>query len=296
MFRLFDEFAVEITEAILSSGYTNGHIRVIVRIIALLRSSTLPIHSLAEFKTRVTDEAMVFRVRKGPNGFAPEYLSKTTKPAVLRGILATTRVLTYTALDCLKYYLDRSRALRPEHPIDENFIFGRDGPAENQHIRPPSRKFEGRDVRPPSWTEVQRVTRAFWRIQLFYDLRKAAASSLLSWPKEDIEKLNSSGPIDLLHPTEVYVSNPYPYELPHPEFQELNSIIEYTRCKVVSADIWRWLPLGKREGRRDWPIPVRERKDWRLLVHPGPGFEFYVRNCSRWGTVYRHLQITLYDS
>lgn len=49
---------------------------------------------------------------------------------------------------------------------------------------------------PPSWIEEQRVTRAFWRIQIFHDPQKAAAASLLNWPEEDIEEL-SSGPLKL---------------------------------------------------------------------------------------------------
>ena len=67
--RMFESYAVEITEAVLGSGYMCGHIRVMVRIMAIIRSSTLPIQSLREFKHRVTSQSLMsttgFGERKG---------------------------------------------------------------------------------------------------------------------------------------------------------------------------------------------------------------------------------------
>jgi hypothetical protein len=40
--RLFNDYAVGITEAVLSAGFIHGHIRVIICIIAFIRPSTLP--------------------------------------------------------------------------------------------------------------------------------------------------------------------------------------------------------------------------------------------------------------
>ena len=68
IFRVFDKYAVEIIEAVLSSGHTDGHIRVTIRVIALIRSSTLPTASLAEFKKRVTMRAMQHRLSKSEDG------------------------------------------------------------------------------------------------------------------------------------------------------------------------------------------------------------------------------------
>lgn len=39
VFRLFDKYAVDITEAVLSSSFTYRHIQVIIHIVALIRSS-----------------------------------------------------------------------------------------------------------------------------------------------------------------------------------------------------------------------------------------------------------------
>lgn len=118
-FRVFGNYAVEIMDTVLSSsGLTNGHVQAILRIIALIRSSALPIQNLQEFR-RVTIEAVYWRVRPSKNGFAPERFLKTASPVVLRSILATHRQITCVALDHLKGCLARFRALRPEHLVDE---------------------------------------------------------------------------------------------------------------------------------------------------------------------------------
>jgi len=169
--RLFNDYAVEITEAILSSGYICGHIRVIVRIIALVRSGTLPIRDIREFTSRVAQEALRFRVRGSREGLSPEHLAKDTKPAIIRSILATARQLTWVSLDCLKFYLLRFRAIRPDHFVDKKFKFYTKA-TESQdktyipawQLRPKGQRFNVQDVGPPSWTEEQRVTRAFWRL------------------------------------------------------------------------------------------------------------------------------------
>ena len=285
MFRVFDEYAVEIMEAVLSSGHTHGHIRVIIRVIALIRSSTLPIASLAEFKKRVTLEAMQYRIRKSEDGFAPEVLSKETKSSVLRGILATARTTTCIAVGCLQYYLDIFEALRPSHMLDEGFFFDRagsvrdgiDAPTPPGHFSPEGRSYDVRKIGPPSWAEEQRVIRACWRVQVLYDLKKAAAHSLLSWPVEDIAVLNSSDSVGLLYDDTIPTIPFDEFVHPHPEFQEINSIVEYTNSTISSARDQIWTATTHREVSRNWPTPKPQRKDWKKLVFTSPGYQFYFR-------------------
>lgn len=225
-FRLFNDFAVEITECVLAAGFTHGYIRLIIRIIALIRSSILPIPDLLSFQERVTkavmkrgielfihncgpggpEEAMENEIRMaeeedGPtpttealahrlglfdDAFAPTHLDWDVSAAVLRSILASARSNTCLALDCLEASLARFRALTPQHPVDETIAFGK------SDIPMSERRIEGRpcevyDVGPPSWSEEQRAMRACWRPQVFYDLQKAATHSMLNWPPEDLE-------------------------------------------------------------------------------------------------------------
>jgi hypothetical protein len=283
MFRVFDEYAVEIIEAVLSSGHTHGHIRVIIRVIALIRSSTLPIASLAEFKKRVTLEAMQHRIRKSEDGFAPEMLPKETKSSILRGILATARTITCITIDCLQYYLDNFEALRPSHMLDQGFFFnhagsvknGNDTPIPPGHFMPKGRFYDIKKTGPPSWVEEQRVIRACWRVQVFYDLKKAAAHSLLSWPAEDIAVLNSSEPVKLLYDDTIPLIPYDEFVNPHPEFQEINSVVEYTNSTISSASDQIWTAPTHREVSRNWPTPKPQWKDWKKLVFTSPGYQFY---------------------
>jgi len=194
-FRLFNNGnAVKITEAVLSAGFTHHHIRVIICVIVLIRSSNLPIHNLDDFRKQVTLEAMENRTPTPGSGFSPIHLSPTTTPAVLRSILASARRITCLTLDCLEYYLAQFRSLKPQHVIDRKFQLVGYQPWE---VHPERRECPTQEVGPPSWTEEQRVFRAFWRIQVICDLKTAASHSLLRWPTGDIERLNSEEPIEL---------------------------------------------------------------------------------------------------
>jgi hypothetical protein len=290
--RFFDGYAVEITEAILSSGFICGHIRVIIRVIALIRSSTLPIQNFREFELRVIRDALRYRsrVRRSREGFAPEHLAGDTKPAVIRSILATARQLTCISLDCLEFYLVRFRALRPDRLVDPKFKF-------NATTAPESCKFDVQDVGPPSWTEEQRVTRAFWRLQLLYDLKKAATNSLLNWPENDIKAMNDLQPMDLYGP-QMHLEQGVERRTP-PEYEEINSVTDYMREVQGCQDptqLWLARASGPREVQRDWAIPAPEGKDWRKLVDPSPGYRFHRYASSDSWNNYSPLFLTKFDS
>ena len=200
-FRLFnDDFAVEITEAVLAAGFLHGHIRVIICIIAMIRSGTLPISDLDSFKKRVTEPCMkrvyelgkdtgmvqvvvedkkklsaeeIARLGMPPESFTPIHLSRTTSPAILRSILATSYQITCLSINCFEYYLHRFRTLRRQHLVEEDFRFCSnglpnrpDGAAKIRawQFKPLGKYCEVVDVGPPSWVEEQRAIRAFWRL------------------------------------------------------------------------------------------------------------------------------------
>ncbi|KUJ14448.1 uncharacterized protein LY89DRAFT_736482 [Mollisia scopiformis] len=120
-FRLFNtENVVKITESILSSGSIHQHVRVIIYVIALIRSSALPISNLDDFTEQVMLEAMKTWPPALGSGFNPIRRSPTTS-AVLRSILSTYRRITILTQGCLEFYLDRYRSLRPQHLADKTF-------------------------------------------------------------------------------------------------------------------------------------------------------------------------------
>jgi hypothetical protein len=69
VYRLFNYYAVEITEAVLAAGFTHGHIRVIICITTLIRSSTLPTLDLDSFTERVTHPAMKCGIQMVKDGY-----------------------------------------------------------------------------------------------------------------------------------------------------------------------------------------------------------------------------------
>ncbi|KAM0457109.1 hypothetical protein ACHAPV_006748 [Trichoderma viride] len=310
-YRVFESSAADITEAVLSSGYVCGHIRVIFRIIALLRSGTLPISNLADFRRRVIVDAMRYasRVRSSPSGFAPALLARETPPAVIRSLLATYRQVMLASLGCLTYYLERFKTLKPEHPIDRTIK----NPAWSEHVpawqsRPQGRKFNVRDIGPPSWTEEQRVNRAFWRLQLLYDLKRAASRGLLDWPDDSKAALCDivavSRPIResahfwrrnrrYVHQTwadcsdfyHAWVHNfPYaPNDPCPPEYEELISVVDYVRTvygqeasgRLIKGEVCLAELQGPVEIYREWSLANPGVKDWKTLVGASVGAERY---------------------
>jgi len=56
--------------------------------------------------------------------------------------------------------------------------------------------FPVRDIGPPSWVERQRVQRAFWRIQVFFDIRHALDGKRVVWDSSDVaEPLSGKGEV-----------------------------------------------------------------------------------------------------
>ena len=96
-YRVFHRYAFEIMHFVLRSAYVKGHIRVMICLIALIRSGTLPIEGFHEFRERVILDSMRYtsRTQVSPTGFAPEWLDKETTPAVIRSILATARYINW---------------------------------------------------------------------------------------------------------------------------------------------------------------------------------------------------------
>jgi hypothetical protein len=204
-------------------------------------------------------------------------------------ILASARRIECLSLGCLEHYLSRFRALRPETPHGKpprsycppkGFVgFGA--------AQPEGKRYEVEGIGPPSWVEEQRVLRALWRVQVWYNLQKPVAYSMLEWPEEEIPVLRRSPKV--LYPNSPLHQTAGPRgqggkRVDH-EFQEISSIIEYIQ-EIQGEDDERHFLRGAQallkaepgEAKRKWSAPVPGPKDWLEVtwVSPASLFHFYT--------------------
>ncbi|KAK9774101.1 putative F-box domain-containing protein [Seiridium cardinale] len=270
-FRLFNAHGAEIFEAVLSSGAIHEHTCGLIRVAALVRSSSLPpqAHNLLTFRHFVRYESTSHRYDPPAWTLPPLRLSSDVSPSTLRGLLATHRKVACLVISCLRFYLIRFKPLRPSHLVDESFHFesgyhGSDGlyiAAWQQ--KPGEKPFPVHDIGPPTWVEEQRVLRAFWRLQLFRDLKVAGTKALLvNWPDTDLQRLNfMTAPNFHDVPTRNLIEEDREPSIRTRgtvlEHQLINSVIEYEdedKQTIVSPDFL--------QTRREWPAPVEGEKDW----------------------------------
>lgn len=268
-FRLFKTYGVEITESILNSGNTAKQIPLVIRLIALIRSATLPVHGLEELKRRVVAPCMV-QLSSAEDAFLPESLPKDIPPAVLRSILASAHRISLLTPDCLKYYLGQLQTIKPEVPVNEKFSYG--GLRRRKFVvgskQPESRRLIIGKLEPPTWIEAQRVERSFWRVQLLYDLKMAASKRLMSWPVADLDSLHNMETRDL------YDDSRYP------EIEEINTIVDYIQQlraqEAPDVQFGGVFPLLSTSfGCFSWPIPVPGKDDLLDLSIEAPALWIY---------------------
>lgn len=126
-FRLFGLRGIEIFETILSfDSNIHEYTRALIRIVALLRSTALPsyVHDLISFKDLVRHETTSYRYNPARWKHPPSRLPPYTSTTALHEVVATNRRIQRLTFDCVQYYLDRFKSLRPSHLADEGFRYG----------------------------------------------------------------------------------------------------------------------------------------------------------------------------
>lgn len=121
--------------------------------------------------------------------------------------------------------------------------------------RPEGQKYDLPHQEPPSWSEEQRVSRAFWHVLSFYNLRIAGIISKLNWPKKDLEKLLAIGPIDLHTDLRGIPAQKFPDE----EVLTILDYIEEIHMDDVSVNVLDGkspISLLRPNDRRYWPAPL----------------------------------------
>ncbi|KAI0149507.1 hypothetical protein GGR57DRAFT_473602 [Xylariaceae sp. FL1272] len=191
-YHCFEQFGVEIFEALLTSGVCHRYTSNIIRLVAMLRTNALPLEvkdleSLLDLYVYDTQELCYEKepVRQ------PLCLSPGTPATVLRAILSSHCTIERRMVSCLNFYLDRFRSLQPLHvaePEDSREEYewlGVNSRVASEfvgswEVNPTTRPAEVCDIGPPTWTEQQRVLRVLWLNELVSQLKSKAAHGSLS--------------------------------------------------------------------------------------------------------------------
>ncbi|KAL1965173.1 hypothetical protein VTN77DRAFT_5927 [Rasamsonia byssochlamydoides] len=186
--RVFSYNGAAIMERIMKTTPIPKQVQAIIRLVALLRSSA------CFSRAYPTLDALVTMCTSKDFASIPRPLGEITlSPRILRGILETMYQLWCLTHSCLQHYIDRCLALRPSRLLDPKFRYKPQEHGAPWRLRPEGRRVTPKNWGPPSWAEESRVSRAFWRVQLLYDLRKAASENRLGWSDQEVERLGTMG-------------------------------------------------------------------------------------------------------
>ena len=184
--------------------------RHLIRAVAILRIQPLPSRSLDEFiATYLTRERLCggeynTTCLRRTNAASDEYPERCRKcgvalsafkiasdsPLILRGLLDSACHVQYLTDFCLQTMIDRCMALKPSHLLDPKWRYI-DSPVfdRSPQKRPLGVRYQPQNSGPPTWVERERTRRAFWRVQLFFELKTAMTRSAPGWPSEDSNRL-----------------------------------------------------------------------------------------------------------
>ncbi|TGO46439.1 hypothetical protein BCON_0325g00070 [Botryotinia convoluta] len=121
--------------------------------------------------------------------FKSEYqlLPEEVSPVIIRTILRTAYNINQLTYLCHKHFLDRCESFESSEPIHLRYS-GLRGLVDVKLTE--CRKYSVRNVSSlPSWIEQNRITQAFWYIQIFYDLKNN--SQKLRWTNIDLDRLRN---------------------------------------------------------------------------------------------------------
>lgn len=209
---LFDELGTEILQDLISSSIPDSVQRLISTVV-IIRSRTVTSTSLEDFRAKfvrynnLADKPGEYhqcetRERPWPLCY-PVFCEKCSRnrppfnidatPSILRGIMDSMCRIECLAIRCLDFLIDRCMALEIlEPPVEFRYIaLPRMGRCPQP--RPIGQRVKQQNSGPPSWVELQKAIRCFWRLQLYFDLQIAASSSHLNWSAYDQEQLGRLG-------------------------------------------------------------------------------------------------------
>ncbi|KAK0385463.1 hypothetical protein NLU13_7939 [Sarocladium strictum] len=182
MYRTFcSHRPARITENVLCSGYYCRQIQVMVRFKAEVDDMLWSGERKYDLvRTAVLDQMRLdYRQSLHPDAYEPPPIREDIEPWELMMLLDDATDITILSFHCLAYALRRFRSLSPRQPVrrDLDPCSCPAAPLRSDMVLPASMKaaqdflpstraVEIIDIGPPTWTEQQRVMRAFWRLKL----------------------------------------------------------------------------------------------------------------------------------
>ncbi|KAF2994015.1 hypothetical protein G7054_g11415 [Neopestalotiopsis clavispora] len=230
VYRLLRQYGGDVLEAITcNASFTMPQTRDLIRVIVLARTSALPAWTVDGFTQHFLRPTMML---KSP----PEDAYVPPAPAEFPfSILGTARRVNSWVQLCLATYLRRLRDAqsRLRRPSDPGFNYTHGYGPEDAMVPGWRRRCDGVPydtpvVGPISWVEEQVVVRAFWRLQLFFDLNWAAREGRLdAWRAEDRQRLSDITMEELFGQMHPFLA----------QYQELLTVAEFLQQSTGHASV-----------------------------------------------------------
>lgn len=192
-------------------------------------------------------------------------------------VLTAYRVWWHTQC-CLKYYMDIFMNLKPQLPTNVSFQYG---PSSSRPWRrtPQTYRCSTYHAGPPSASEEHHVARAFWRLQVEYELQNSINEGNIEWAPDSVQYIL---PVDR--------SFLWGDEENDPSTAIMDTILNYLEATLQNP---RSSPVANSSSHlqrlprpiEDIPINWPEREDIdlsrqcesdQLTRHPQPGLEFWA--------------------
>jgi hypothetical protein len=169
---VFDEYGPEIIEAVVANTVP-VKIQSLMRAVLRTHADLCPHLKQAQGITSIDEQVPLKRGELRDSRVPSRFLSLAHQIHSL-------------AHACINHYIETSLTVRPftavKFPPGVINVRQRFDEAERCEISP-------QRTGPPSWVEEQRVIKALWRIQFFFELNLARDRKRLEWPQEDQDAL-----------------------------------------------------------------------------------------------------------
>lgn len=208
----FDELYDEILGAVLATSQHAQVQREIRRVIAVRSDYFISVRGRKS--ARELEDAL--NACECPN---PPIIKSSARSEAAHSVLEAAYQIQCFTESFFETYLDRVKALRPSHLLDPQFRYSNSNKACLEH--PEGRRYEPALLDAPSWIEIQRISRAFWRTQLSCDLVEYRLFLREKGSPKDVQRQLTSE-----NPRQVWAELE-PLELAPWELDEINCVYDY---------------------------------------------------------------------
>lgn len=159
---IFERYYCEISEAVLSNFVPQ--LQQLLRTILLTRSNRLSIREEIDSPQHLEDFLQTYALNN--SNVTKPLTNATVSLSAVRSLIKSASGVQQASASFFKTFLDRVNSIKPSYVLEKPYNEWR-----NNGVTP----MEGCPYEPlkcdnPSWIEEQRVYRALWRLQLYFDL------------------------------------------------------------------------------------------------------------------------------